>query len=70
MPRVRQEITDWKLAPDTPNHIYITSGSTLLGYIPCGQTKAVYFNVPKKQWSVSRRKFRDLTKKESKDYVF
>ena len=64
MPRVRQEITDWDKAPETPNHIYITEGQTLVGYIKSGETTATYFSKPLKQWSPARRKFRDLTKKE------
>ena len=62
--RVRIEITDWDKAPLTPNHTYITSGTTLIGYIPREETVARWFRTPSKQWSPSRRKFRDLTKKE------
>lgn len=58
--RYRQEITKW----DCPNHIYITSGRVLLGYIPRGSNQEVRFQVPKNQWSASRRKFRDLSKNE------
>jgi len=36
----------------------------LLGYVPRGSKKEVRFILPKKQWSASRRKFRDLSKKE------
>lgn len=66
MPRVRQEITDWDKAPNVPNHIYITEGTNLVGYVPKGKTTAIYFTNPMKQWSPTRRKFRDLTKKELK----
>jgi len=64
--RMRQEITVWDKVSEyrIPEHIYITEGSYLIGYVPEGSTKAVIFSVPKKQWSVSRRKFRDLTAKE------
>jgi len=63
--RVRQEVTDWSRADcKVPQHIYITSGSMLLGYVPEGTTEAVIFSKPKKQWSPSRRKFRNLTKAE------
>mgnify|MGYP003642094616 CR=1 FL=1 len=64
--RIRQEVTVWDKAPSTQNHTYITEGSYLIGYIPHGKTVATYFGEPKKQWSPSRRKFRDLTKKELK----
>lgn len=65
--RIREEITVWDKAPTTPNHTYITEGSYLLGVIPTGTKEAFMFSTPKKQWSVSRRKFRDLTKKEIKE---
>jgi hypothetical protein len=69
MPRIREEITVWDKCPyEQPNHIYITSGTYLIGYIPKGQKKAVYFKSPKKTWSPTRRKFRDLTKRELKEY--
>ena len=61
---IRQETTVWKDAPGTPNHIYLTEGNTLLGYIPVGSKKAFYFKYPKKQWSPTRRKFRVLLKRE------
>jgi len=70
MPRYRQEITVWdKCLYEQKNHIYITKGSWLLGYIPVAGPTAgqeIMFSQPKKQWSVSRRKFRDLTQKEIK----
>jgi|VirMetMinimDraft_7_1064189.scaffolds.fasta_scaffold273004_2 hypothetical protein len=59
----RQEITVWKEAPNTPNHIYITLGSVLLGYIPVGGVEK-RFTKAYRTWSVSRRKFKNLTKKE------
>ena len=63
--RIRREITVWDKADyRVPQHIYLTSGSWLLGYIPEGTNKTQMFKLPKKQWSVSRRKFQDLTKKE------
>jgi hypothetical protein len=65
--RVRQEVTVWdKTDYRVPAHIYLTSGTTLLGYVPEGSTEAIIFAHPKKQWSVARRKFRDLTKAEIK----
>lgn len=62
--RYRQEITVWdKCNYEQKNHIYITQGSYLIGFIPVGG-KEIRFSKPKKQWSVSRRKFRDLKSKE------
>lgn len=63
--RYRQEITEWDEGDGrVSNHIYITSGSSLMGYIPMGTKTPKYFAKPPSNWSVSRRKFRDLTKKE------
>lgn len=66
--RFREELTDWGHRNIT-NHIYITDGRTLVGYVPAGQKKPVYFNQPKRLWSATGRKFRDLSKKEMKEYV-
>jgi len=62
--RLKQEITVWDKAPNTPNHIYITDGGKLVGYIPHGTYVAQYFNAPSKQWSGSRRKFKEITSKK------
>lgn len=62
--KFRQEITNWVDAPSTPNHIYITKGNVLLGYVKSGTTKPFFFSKPPKQWSPRGRKFRDLTNKE------
>jgi hypothetical protein len=66
--RYRLETTVWdKCNYDQKNHVYITSGSTLIGYVALygpDAYKEVRFGTPLRQWSVSRRKFRDLTKKE------
>ena len=64
--RFREEITVWDKSPSTPNHTYITEGSYLIGIVPEGTKEAFMFSSPKKQWSVSRRKFRDLTAKEKR----
>ena len=62
--RYRREVTVWdKCAYEQKNHVYITQGTNLLGYVPVGG-KDVRFKQPLKQWSVTRRKFVDLTKKE------
>lgn len=63
----REEITVWE--DNTPNHIYITRGTDLIGYVPRGTTVPHVFNTPKKSWSVTRRKFRKLSKKEIKTYL-
>lgn len=63
--RVKQEITQWDKCDYTvPNHIYLTEGKQLVGYIPQGTTQAVYFKAPKKQWATTRRKFREITSKK------
>lgn len=60
----REEVTDW----DTVNHIYISRGTELIGFVPFGSKDVVVFKVPKKTWSVKGRKFRALTKNEIKSY--
>ena len=63
--RLKQEITAWDKCDYTvPNHIYITDGGKLVGYIPHGTYVAQYFNAPSKQWSGSRRKFKEITSKK------
>jgi len=62
--RLKQEITVWDKAPNTPNHIYITDGGKLVGYIPHGTYVAQYFSAPSKLWSGSRRKFKEITSKK------
>ena len=57
-----EEITDWG-SYKIQNHIYITDGALLVGYVPKGG-KEIRFSKPKKQWSVARRTFRTLTKAE------
>ena len=65
----REEITEWDKAPSTPNHIYITKGQVLLGYIPRGSKELQVFKNPKKTWSPARRKFRKLSPKEVQSYL-
>ena len=60
----REEITEWGHAPNTPNHIYITKGTDLIGYVKRGTTDVTVFNTVKRTWSPSRRKFKKLGKKE------
>lgn len=67
--RYKQEITVWDKAPSTPNHVYITDGRTLIGVVPTvGPLKGIEkrFVKPYRQWSPSRRKFRELSQKEIK----
>jgi len=62
--RYRLELTDWdKCDYNQLNHVYITDGKVLIGYVPVGG-KEIRFSKPKTQWSVSRRKFRELKAKE------
>jgi hypothetical protein len=49
---------------DYPMHTYITKGTHLFGWVQQGTKDVVMFNVPKRTWSVTRRKFRKLNKKE------
>jgi len=61
--RYKEEITDCG-SEYFPNHIYVTQGRVLLGYVPRGTTVVQWFKEPKKQWSVSHRRFRELSKRE------
>lgn len=73
----REEKTEWPepkqtvfgLEGDIPNHIYITKGTELYGYVRRGTTEVIWFKQPFKTWSPSRRKFRKLGKKEIDFYV-
>lgn len=64
----REELTDWGEHKIT-NHTYITKGTDLMGYVARSTGKIHMFNTPKKSWSVSRRKFRKLTKKDIKRHI-
>jgi hypothetical protein len=57
-----EETTDWG-SYKIQNHIYITDGELLVGYVPKGG-KEIRFSKPKQQWAVDRRTFRPLTKAE------
>lgn len=65
--RYRLETTKW--GDDTPNHVYITSGTDLLGYINIFTGKEEMFKAPMRTWSVRGRTFRDLRDSEVKDYL-
>ena len=64
--RWREEIT-----PDAeyPLHTYISRGTKLCGYIKRGTKDIVLFKKPMNAWSVTRRKFRDLSKSEKLEYI-
>ncbi len=64
----REELTDWGEHKIT-NHIYISKGTDLMGYVARRTGVIHMFNAPKKSWSVSRRKFRKLNKKEIREIV-
>jgi hypothetical protein len=64
----REELTDWGEHKIT-NHTYITKGTDLMGYVARSTGVIHMFNTPKKSWSVSRRKFRKLNKKEIREIV-
>lgn len=54
---------------DYPMHTYITKGNDLFGWVQAGTKEVVMFKEPKRTWSVTRRKFRKLNKKEINQYV-
>ena len=60
----REEITVWGSYDYAQNHTYISKGTDLLGFVPRSTGIVKMFNTPKKSWSVARRKFRKLNKKE------
>lgn len=62
----REETTDWGGDP-VPNHIYVTKGTELVGFVPKGGELKI-FKKPMKRWSPSRRKFRKLGLKEIRSY--
>ena len=64
----REELTDWN-GESIPNHVYISKGTDLMGYVARSTGRIQMFKAPKKSWSVSRRKFRKLNKKEIKSYI-
>lgn len=64
MVKVRKECTSWDdLEYRIPQHIYLVDDRSLVGYIPEGTFKAIYFSEPKKQWSPLDRTFRDIKSK-------
>ena len=71
--RYKLELTVWdKCDYEVPNHIYITDRNWLIGVIPTsGPDKGVEkrFVQPYKQWSVSRRKFKELSPKQLEKFL-
>lgn len=57
--RAFKEITKWE--DKTPNHTYILNEQEqLVGYIKTGTKEYVQFSKPMKQFSKSRRQFKEL----------
>jgi hypothetical protein len=56
-----KETTEWSEST-IPNHIYIFENNACVGYIKSGETTENYFNAPLKQFSKTRRQFKDVTK--------
>ena len=57
--RAFKEITKWDIT--TPNHTYILNEQDqLVGYLKTGTKEYIQFNKPMKQFSKSRRKFKEL----------
>ena len=56
-----QETTVW--STPIPNHTYIFDGSSCVGYIKCGSEQVTMFSKASKQFSKTRRQFKDVTKK-------
>ena len=74
----REETTDWSgeirhtvfgVGGVIPNHIYITKGTELFGYIKAGTRDVEWFRRPMRAWSPARRSFRKLSKKEILSYL-
>jgi hypothetical protein len=59
----REEITDWG-EENITNHIYVSKGTDLVGYVPRRTGVFQLFNTPKKSWSTKGRKFKKLNKKD------
>ena len=59
----REELTDWG-EHNISNHTYISKGTDRMGYVAKSTAQIQMFKTPKKSWSVSRRKFRKLNKKD------
>ena len=61
-----KEITEWKDAPNTPNHTYIfDEDNACIGFIPTGTKKEIIFTQPIRNFAKSRRRFVELKNRES-----
>lgn len=59
-----KEVTVWdEVDYNVPNHTYIVNGKQeLVGYIKEGTSEEIIFKHPMRQFSRTRRKFKDVTK--------
>ena len=58
-----KEITEWKDAPNTPNHTYIfDEDNACIGFIPTGTKKEIIFTQPIRNFAKTRRRFVELKK--------
>ena len=61
-----KEITEWKDAPNTPNHTYIfDEDNACIGFIPTGTKKEIIFTQPIRNFAKTRRRFVELKNRES-----
>jgi len=68
--RYRLETTNWNNVDySVPNHIYMTHGTDLYGYINIATGEKQMFVRPMKQWSVKGRTFKDIKDSEVGDYI-
>jgi hypothetical protein len=59
--RYFQEVTnDWKCSYHVPQHTYIFNRDVCVGYIKEGTTEEIIWKTPSKQFSKSRRKFKEV----------
>ena len=59
-----QEVTDWG-SHNVANHVYIFECNQCVGYVKHGSSEIELFKSPLKQFSKTRRKFKDVTKRYS-----
>lgn len=44
--KILQEITEWKVEYQQPNHVYLMEGDKAYGYVPWGRGEPKYFRAP------------------------